>query len=67
MKHTVIRTQVLLIPVLSQYNVVAKKVNLSGPTSFAPLIRKTIHHVIQSHNKVTSVRIPQRETEMAGK
>ncbi len=44
---------IFFFTVLSQYNTVAKKVNLSGPTSFAPLIRKTIQHVVQSDNKVS--------------
>jgi hypothetical protein len=51
----------MVVAVLSQYNVVAKKVSLSGPTSFAPLIRKTIEHVIQSGNKVKSVVYTARE------
>ena len=32
-----------------------RRVNLSGPTSFAPIIRKAIDLVISSKNQVTMV------------
>ena len=36
--------------VLDKYNEVVKGVVLSGPTSFAPIIRRAMNHVIESNN-----------------
>ena len=33
----------------SRYKDIAKKVNLAGPTSFAPLIRQAIHKVVENN------------------
>ena len=41
-----------LFIVLAQYNMAVRRVNLSGPTSFAPIIRKAIDLVVGSNNQV---------------
>ena len=38
--------------VLHQYNMAVRRVNLSGPTSFAPIIRKATELVIKSEKQV---------------
>ena len=49
---TIIVVFVLYIIVLSQYNIAVRRVSLSGPTSFAPIIRKAVDLVIGSNNQV---------------
>ena len=36
--------------VLEKYNEMIKRVVLSGPTSFAPIIRRAMNHVVESNN-----------------
>ena len=48
-------THIIYIIVLNQYNITVRRVNLSGPTSFAPIIQKAIELVKSSDNQVSRV------------
>lgn len=45
----------MFIIVLNQYNITVRRVNLSGPTSFAPIIQKAIELVKNSDNQVRMI------------